>query len=192
MKNLLKHSEKVFVNCYFPLFHFLPDGLITIQGTTVANLVARLLAVVDLLQRDGARCKEVSQFGQVDAVPKPLLQLRGGRELLVQTRLHPPVGGEHIQRGSFSTLRFTLKLPQYLPWASYWKYESYIQIWYHTGVSTPRKTTGWIWNFNFSCKYVNSTSKCIARKIQSKKTKQNALSNVKAPWLFTVKKRKKK
>ena len=53
------------------------------------HLVTRLLAVVDLLEGDGVRGEEVSQFGQIDAVPEPLLQLRGGRQLLVQTGLHP-------------------------------------------------------------------------------------------------------
>lgn len=61
-------------------------------------LVARLLAVVDLLQRDGARRKEVTQFGQIDAVPEPLLQLCGGGQLLVQAGLHPPVGGAQCTR----------------------------------------------------------------------------------------------
>lgn len=55
------------------------------------HLVTRLLAVVDLLEGDGARGEEVAQLGQVNAIPEPLLQLRGGRQLLVQTGLHPPV-----------------------------------------------------------------------------------------------------
>jgi len=59
------------------------------------HLVARLLAVVDLLQGDGFRGEEVAQFGQIDAVPKPLLQLRGGRQLLVQTRLYPSAENTH-------------------------------------------------------------------------------------------------
>ena len=43
------------------------------------NLVARLLAVVDLLEGHGAGSKEVSEFSQIDAIPEPLLQLGGGR-----------------------------------------------------------------------------------------------------------------
>lgn len=53
------------------------------------HLVTRLLAVVDLLEGDGLRGEEVAQFGQIDAVSKPLLQLCGGRQLLIQTGLHP-------------------------------------------------------------------------------------------------------
>lgn len=53
------------------------------------HLVARLLAVVDLLEGNRARGKEVAQLGQVDAVPQALLQLRRRGQLLVQAGLHP-------------------------------------------------------------------------------------------------------
>lgn len=64
------------------------------------HLVARLLAVVDLLQGNGLGGKEVSQFGQINPVPQPLLQLRGGGQLLVQTGLHPSAGSrtEHMEK----------------------------------------------------------------------------------------------
>ena len=62
------------------------------RGPPSPHLVSRLLTVVDLLQRHRVRGEEVAQLGQVDAVAKPLLQLRGGRQLLVKTRLHPPAG----------------------------------------------------------------------------------------------------
>lgn len=45
---------------------------------TCFHLVACLLAVVDLLEGDGVRSEEVSQFGQIDAISQPLLQLGGG------------------------------------------------------------------------------------------------------------------
>lgn len=54
------------------------------------DLVSKLLRVVDLLQRDGVRGEAMTQFGKNDAVPQRLLQLRGGRKLLSETRLHPP------------------------------------------------------------------------------------------------------
>ncbi len=61
------------------------------KQTAGFHLVPRLLAVVDLLEGDSARGEEVTELGKIDAVPEPLLQLCGGRQLLVQTGLHPSV-----------------------------------------------------------------------------------------------------
>lgn len=72
--------------------------------STCFHLVTRLLAVVDLLEGDGPRGEEVAQFGQIDAVPEPLLQLCGGRQLLVQTGLHPPVRGADAHHMSHITV----------------------------------------------------------------------------------------
>lgn len=88
---------------YTTLLHYYTTNTLTfplsgLNRELTLYLVARLLAVVDLLQRDGARRKEVTQFGQIDAVPEPLLQLCGGGQLLVQAGLHPPVGGAHRTR----------------------------------------------------------------------------------------------
>lgn len=60
------------------------------------HLVSSLLAVVDFLERDCAWGKEVSQFGQIDTIPEAFLQLCGGRQLLIQTGLHPP--GNNVQK----------------------------------------------------------------------------------------------
>ena len=54
------------------------------------NLESRLVFVVDLLQRHVLGAHEVSQLGQEDAIAQALLQLGGGRQLLVDARLHPP------------------------------------------------------------------------------------------------------
>ncbi|KAG7218836.1 hypothetical protein INR49_019678 [Caranx melampygus] len=51
---------------------------------------AELIEVIDLLQGNGVGSKSMTQFGEDDAIPKPLLQLCGSRKLLPQTRLHPP------------------------------------------------------------------------------------------------------
>lgn len=76
------------------------------------HLVTCLLTVVDLLEEDGARGKEVAQFGQIDPVPEPLLQLCGGWHLFVQTGLHPPVkkctGNSHYTGHSEGTLLIVL------------------------------------------------------------------------------------
>lgn len=66
---------------------------------TQSHLVARLLAVVDLLQGDRFWSKEVAQFGQIHAVAQALLQFCGGRQLLVQTGLHPPAGRADSRQG---------------------------------------------------------------------------------------------
>lgn len=58
------------------------------------HLVSSLLAVVDFLEGDCAWGKEVSQFGQIDTIPETFLQLCGGRQLLIQTGLHPPRNNE--------------------------------------------------------------------------------------------------
>ena len=55
-----------------------------------ANLESRLVFVVDLLQRHVLGAHEVSKLGQEDAIAQTLLQLGGGRQLLVDARLHPP------------------------------------------------------------------------------------------------------
>lgn len=60
------------------------------------HLVSSLLAVVDFLEGDRAWGKEVSQFGQIDTIPETFLQLCGGRQLLIQTGLHPP--GHNVQK----------------------------------------------------------------------------------------------
>lgn len=76
------------------------------------HLVTCLLTVVDLLEEDSARGKEVAQFGQIDPVPEPLLQLCGGWQLFVQTGLHPPVkkctGNSHYTGHSEGTLLIVL------------------------------------------------------------------------------------
>lgn len=82
---------------------------------SVPHLVPQLLHIVDLLQGNHGGCETVAQLGQQHSIPEVLLQLHGGRKLLLQAGLHPAEGTrarEHLltrsdsPRSSFSHRTF--------------------------------------------------------------------------------------
>lgn len=70
-------------------------------------LISVLLRVKNLLQGNSSGSKAVSQLGQDDSIPQCLLQLSGGRQLLPQTRLHPP---EEEEKDDGRVMRLRLHL----------------------------------------------------------------------------------
>ena len=57
-------------------------------------MISGEIFVEDLLHGNEFWSHEVSEFGEVDSVLEPLLQLHGGRHGLLDTRLNPPTAGK--------------------------------------------------------------------------------------------------
>ena len=74
---------------------------------TISDLEAGLVSVVDLLQGHLLGAHEVREFCEEDAVAQTFLQLGGGRQLLVDARLHPSAEEENIRVESKQPLRHT-------------------------------------------------------------------------------------
>lgn len=62
-----------------------------------SHLEARLVAVVDFLQRNMFRTHEVRELREEDAVAQSLLQLGRGWELLVDAGFHPPADDRKLR-----------------------------------------------------------------------------------------------